>query len=326
MTSQKLDSTKAPVALIIFNRPEETGRVFAAIRESRPERLFIIADGPRNEAEKGLCDAARGIVDAVDWPCRVEKNYAEKNMGCRERIISGLNWVFERVDHAIILEDDCLPHQTFFPFCENLLRRYADDEQVMTIAGVCLFQKKIRSSIKGSYFATLIPQTTGWATWRRAWRQYDPDMRQWPQLRDSQALAPIFQNSAGYERFEKVWDDYYYKHPGVKDSWDGAWAFTCVSHGAVCLNPTVNLISNIGFNERGTHTRETTDQANMPLYPMHFPLVHPKELIINRKVDALFYRYSIGIDRKWRYRLVRPLKNHFPNTYKALKKFLKEKQ
>ncbi|MBI5405850.1 glycosyltransferase family 2 protein [Candidatus Kaiserbacteria bacterium] len=311
-----------PVALIIFNRPLETGRVFAAIRQARPSRLLVIADGPRHDGERELCDSARAVIDTVDWPCVVEKNYADVNMGCRERIISGINWVFEQTERAIILEDDCLPHPTFFPFCAELLEKYKDDERVMTITGLCLFQKKIGSSIQESYFPTLLPQTTGWATWRRAWKLYDPDMQAWPALRDARALAPTFHHPAGYERFERVWDDYYYQRPGVKDSWDGQWAFACVRQGAVCLTPTVNLISNIGFNARGTHSHEATDQSDMPLYPMQFPLIHPAELVINREVDALFYRYSLGIDRKWRYRVVRPLKTYFPGIYRALKKLV----
>lgn len=315
---------RAPVALIIFNRPEETERVFAAIRAARPERLFVIADGPRTETERSLTDAARAVIDTVDWPGTVEKNYADTNLGCRDRIISGINWVFEHTDRAIILEDDCLPDPTFFPFCDELLERYKDDERVMTVAGTCFFKPRLESKKGESYFATLIPHTTGWATWRRAWELYDPDMKAWPTLRDSKTLAPRFKHPAGYERFERVWDDYYYKRDGVKDSWDGAWVFACISNRAVCLNPSVNLISNIGFNERATHSREDHPQANLPTSPLTFPLVHPVSLKPRRDVDALMYRYNFGVDQFWYYRMARPLKTYTPGLYRTFKRwFLK---
>lgn len=313
----------APVALIIFNRPIETARVFAAIREAKPDRLLVIADGPRTDAERSLTDAARAVIQ-VDWHCIVEKNYAEKNMGCRDRIISGLNWLFERAERAIILEDDCLPDATFFPFCEELLERYKYDERVMTITGLCLFEKQLGRTIKESYCANLVPQTTGWATWSRAWKKHDPDMRAWPQLRRSQVLVPVFDNHGGYERFEHIWDEYYHKSRGVKDSWDGAWAFTTIAHEAVCLTPTVNLISNIGFNERATHTRGTHAHGNIPLSPMRFPLMHPRTLAPNRTIDAFYYRHAFNVDTTWYYRLVRPLKAYVPGLYRTLKAVFKK--
>src|SRR6185369_17048088 len=109
-----------PVALLVFNRPEETSRVFAAIREARPLQLFIIADGPRSSRpnEQNRCAMVRQIVEQVDWPCQVERLYSETNLGCRKRVASGLDWVFSRVEEAMILEDDCLPDQAFFRYCQ----------------------------------------------------------------------------------------------------------------------------------------------------------------------------------------------------------------
>ena len=126
-----------PVAFIIFNRPDTTRIVFEEIKKAKPEKLLIIADGPRNNkpGEKERCAETRAIVENIDWECEVLRNYSDKNMGCKNRVASGLNWVFENVEEAIILEDDCLPDQSFFRYCQELLEKYRDDKRIMLIAG-----------------------------------------------------------------------------------------------------------------------------------------------------------------------------------------------
>ena len=139
-----------PVAFLIFNRPETTARVFEAIRRVRPPKLLVVADGPRSdrEGENEKCRAARSVIERVDWPCEVITNYADTNLGCRTRISSGLDWVFANVDEAIILEDDCLPDPSFFPFCEELLARYRDDDRIMIIAYLFYGSGKVVSCVR----------------------------------------------------------------------------------------------------------------------------------------------------------------------------------
>ena len=122
-------SLNTAVAFIIFKRPEETQRVFAEIRKVKPPKLLVVADGSRPDrpGEDLQCAAARAIIDQVDWECEIFRNYADTNLGCRDRISSGLDWVFDTVEEAIIIEDDCLPHPTFFRFAEELLERYRDE-------------------------------------------------------------------------------------------------------------------------------------------------------------------------------------------------------
>ena len=139
-----------PVAFLVFNRPDTTARVFAEIARARPPKLLVVADGPRTDVpgEPERCQAARAIVEhGVDWPCQVLTNYADSNLGCKRRVSSGLDWVFDMVEAAIILEDDCLPHPTFFRFCEELLDRYRDDERIMTVSGINLHCKRLRYSV-----------------------------------------------------------------------------------------------------------------------------------------------------------------------------------
>ena len=127
---------------MVFNRPDTTKQVFETIRKARPAQLFVAADGPRenrpDEAEK--CAEVRRIVDnGIDWDCKVHRLYRDKNLGCKIACSSAIDWFFEHVDEGIILEDDTLPHPTFFQFCEELLKRYRDDERIMLISGGIIF-------------------------------------------------------------------------------------------------------------------------------------------------------------------------------------------
>ncbi len=130
------NSIKTPIALIFFKRPEETRIVFNQIKKVKPQKLFLISDGPRNNEDAEKCAETRKIMENIDWNCTVIKNYSETNLGCRNRVVSGLNWLFDQVDEAIILEDDCVPDETFFYYCEELLEKYRDNHRIMQISGV----------------------------------------------------------------------------------------------------------------------------------------------------------------------------------------------
>src|SRR5262249_20238987 len=132
-----MNQLETPVALLVFNRPETTRRVFEAVAAARPSHLLLIADRPRKDraCEAERCDEVRKIITAVDWACDVQTNFSDQNLGCRRRVISGLDWVFSLFEEAIILEDDCLPNPSFFSFCSELLTRYRNSEEIGMISG-----------------------------------------------------------------------------------------------------------------------------------------------------------------------------------------------
>ncbi|RQH49055.1 methyltransferase domain-containing protein [Okeania hirsuta] len=278
MTQFKLTT---PVVLIIFNRPDTTAKVFEAIRKVKPLQLFVIADAPRLDryGEVERCMAARKIIDQVDWNCEVLTNYSEKNLGCRERIYNGLNWVFSLVESAIILEDDCVPHLTFFRFCEELLERYRNDERIMAISGDN-FQFG-NNPIESSYYFSRYPHCWGWATWRRAWKNYDNQMQLWSKLRGSKWLENILQNS----RAVQYWSEIFQKNYQGFNSWAYAWTFACWNYHGLTILPKVNLVSNIGFGQGATHTSSINKFANMSVEEMIFPLTHPPSIIRNIPAD-----------------------------------------
>jgi hypothetical protein len=271
-----------PVAFLIFNRPDTTARVFEAIRQAKPPKLLVVADGPRPDRPDDVenCKAARAIIDKVDWDCAVLKNYSEVNLGCGKRPATGITWVFEQVEEAIIFEDDCLPHPTFFRFCEELLNYYRHDERIMVISGNN-FQFG-RSRTNYSYYFSRYNHIWGWASWRRAWKYFDYDLKLWPKIKNENWLTSILEDKTAVKYWTKNFQRTYEGEPTV---WDYRWTFACWIQNGLTILPNVNLVSNIGFGEGATHTSSSKSKvANLPVEEMIFPLKHPPFLL--RHVEA----------------------------------------
>ena len=281
-----------PVALILFNRPESTARVFEAIRDAAPRRIFLIADGPRetHPGDVEACAAARAAVRDVDWDCRVYENFSSYNLGCGLRPSTGISWVFEHVDRAIILEDDCLPHPSFFRFCEELLGRYAGDERIMLVSGNNFIQN--RYSPPSSYFFNRNIGFWGWATWRRAWQHFDMRPSGWPDLRETGWLEDILGDVAQAAYWRDIFERAHQKR-GTADHWDYQWTFAVWSQNGLAATPSVNLVSNIGFGAGATHTRANASHlADLPVRAMEFPLEHPLHVVRDRTADDLVFRQA----------------------------------
>lgn len=276
-------STNSAVALICFNRPNETGAVFAAIRKARPKTLLLIADGPRQHVkdDSQRCHAVRDLIAAIDWPCEVHRNYSETNLGCAERVISGLNWAFGIVDRLIVLEDDCVPNQSFFRFCEELLARYRDDDRISMISGNSFVAP---SQPCYSYYFSQVHYTWGWATWKSRWTQYDRSLTQWPAVRADGVLAEIFPDSKGVRYWTNIFDHLSLSREG--SIWDYQWFFTNLINNRLSIVPKVNLVSNIGFGPAATHTFDKyAFLAALPTAELNFPLLHPSYLMPLRRND-----------------------------------------
>jgi len=265
----------AAVAFVIFNRPSLTARVFAAIRRARPRQLFVVGDGPRPDhpEDAELVREAQRVIEGVDWPCEVHTNYSSENLGCKRRVTSGLDWVFSNVDTAIILEDDCLPEPTFFPFCNELLDRYRDVRQVHLVSGCnVLYPKRFSPH---SYYFSHCYHIWGWATWARAWALYDIEMTAWPEVRQSDWLERHLGNATAAEVARLIFDDTY---EGM-DVWDFQFVLQSWLADGMSITPTVNQITNLGFGAMATHEQAVNHPfANMPTAPLSFPLEHPAQL------------------------------------------------
>ncbi|MCS6781878.1 MAG: hypothetical protein RMI89_00860 [Gloeomargarita sp. SKYBB_i_bin120] len=283
-------SLQTPVVFLIFNRPDLTQQVFQVIRQVQPKRLFVVADGPRDDAEAAVCQATRAIVEAqIDWDAQVERDYAEVNLGCRRRVASGLNWVFAQTDRAIILEDDCWPEVSFFRFCEALLARYQDDERVMAINGTNYQQG--RSVTPYSYYFSKYFHCWGWATWARAWRYYDVEMKQWPAFRDGGYLRWVSEDEYEYRYWWRTFERMY---RGEIDTWDYPFLLACFCQNGLAATPRVNLVSNLGFGVKATHTHNPHHRlARMPTQALP-EITHPPFLTRHRDADRWVFDWVFG--------------------------------
>ncbi|BAY11968.1 glycosyltransferase [Calothrix sp. NIES-2098] len=283
------------VVLIIFNKPDTTAKVFEVIRQAKPSKLLVIADGPRPQHPEDIakCATSNKILDKIDWNCQVIKNSSPINLGCKQRIATGLNWVFQQVEEAIILEDDCVPHPTFFKYCEELLDKYRHDQRIMTISGNN-FQFGRRRT-KYSYYFSRYPLIWGWATWRRAWQQYDIEMKHWLTIRDDNLLQDILDDSTAVRYWTNIFQNCY---QGNIDSWAFPWTLTSWLQNGLTILPNVNLVSNIGFSTEAHNTKDIYSPfANYPNQAIEFPLKHPEFMIRDAQADRFTqqtqFRFSL---------------------------------
>jgi hypothetical protein len=282
---------KSPVAFFVFNRPLMTEKVFQRIREVRPPQLFVVADGPRegNGKDFELCAATRRIVSHIDWECQVEYDFSDSNLGCGLRVSSGLDWVFSRAERAIILEDDCLPDVSFFRFCDELLERYDADPRVMCIGGTNVLGT-YQDGLLSYRFAYSIGGVWGWASWRRAWRLYDYQIKAWaiPAVREK--VGRVLHDDRIFRQKARSFDAALYR-TWSGTTWDWQWSFARIYNEGLTAIPSRNLVTNIGFGLKATHTRNPFD----PLAALHaqslpFPLRHPVTIACDREFDRKSYR------------------------------------
>lgn len=281
--------TQTPVVYIVFNRPRHTEKTFAVLREQRPSQLFIVADGPRpgHPTDVERCKAVRDIVAQVSWPCEVHRNYADINLGLKCRVSSGLDWVFEHVERAIVLEDDCVAHPDFFSFCDQLLDRYAEDERVSVITGNNFQNGRKRGD--ASYYFSKYNHCWGWATWRRAWRWYQGELPFWPEWAQSQDWYEKTPDPVERQYWSGIFDQV---KAGKIDTWDYPWTASVWYRGGLTATPNVNLVSNIGFGEDATHTTSTQSQhADMRIYPLGV-LEHPDSIGRDEAADAFVFEQN----------------------------------
>jgi hypothetical protein len=309
--------------LIVFNRPATTRRVFDRIAEARPAKLLIVGDGPRRDrpGEEILCQDVRDIVSAVDWPCEVLTNFSPSNLGCGQRIITGLDWAFSVVEEAIILEDDCLPDLSFFPFCQELLERYRGDSRIAAISGTNLVEQHL-TTLDDYYFSRL-GGIWGWATWRSRWQAYDRYLGSWPALRRSSALAEILDRPKDIAFWTRIFDMMF--EGRGPDTWDYQWVYTNFFGNRLTIVPRVNLIINIGFGTGATNTRNEDPRLMPRLKAIKFPITHPAAIIPARSLDAHFQElYELPIWRRLVLRLGRAI-DHIRKSCQGVKPHLSER-
>lgn len=281
-----------PVAFFVFNRPEVTRRVFNVIRRIKPKVLLLIADGPRkdNVNDVVLCEQVLEIVESVNWDCAIYRNYSLSNLGCKRRVSSGLDWVFTMVDRAIVLEDDCLPDDSFFYFCSEILTRYQYEDSVMHVSGFNRLSGSL--TYDNSYIFSRFGSIWGWATWRRAWKYYDVDMAEWKRVKENKDFAQLGRSESEISWRIKLFDKVY---DSQIDTWDYQWVFARIMRKGISVIPSVNLIANIGFGSDATHTHDANDARSLVTKTnIAFPMSHPDKIVLSDSYDKMYLISAIG--------------------------------
>ncbi|WP_071467504.1 hypothetical protein [Polynucleobacter asymbioticus] len=284
---------RSPILFLVFNRPESTQQVFDAIRKARPPKLYLAADGPRkNKAGEAVrCQVVQEIISNVDWPCEVSRLIRKKNLGCKIAVSSAIDWFFSCESEGIILEDDCLPHNDFFTYCDELLEKYRHDERIGLISGTAYGDLREQKLISGSedFIFNRYPSIWGWASWRRVWKDYDVKIKKWENYR--QDISPLTVNLKLRKKNDWLFDQV---SNSKIDTWDYQVSFLLWSTARLAITPRFNLIENIGFGADATHTKQSyqidASRIKMSRERLNFPLIEPKIFSPN-------YVYQVWVER-----------------------------
>lgn len=271
------------VLFLIFNRLDTTKRVFEAIRQAKPSKLYIAADGARNnkEGESEKVKAVRDfIINNIDWQCEIKTLFREKNLGCKYAVSSAITWFFENESMGIILEDDCLPVQSYFWYCQELLERYKEDERIWHLGGTN-FQNGIRRG-EADYYYSKYNHVWGWASWSSRWKFYDVKLNN---IKNTEFLNSTFKNTI----VQQYWQDLFKTVKDDKiDTWDYQWVFTVWANNGLAIIPNVNMISNIGFGLDATHTKGKNQVIKTQELAVR---KHPSQIITNSEADDYTFKH-----------------------------------
>jgi hypothetical protein len=295
-----------PVLYLLFNRPDHTRKSFEAFKKIKPAFLFIGADGPREGNERDVRDCAevRNIVKDITWQCEVKTLFRDHNLGTKYAVSGAIDWFFSHVENGIILEDDCIPHPDFYNYMAAMLEKYKDNPRIMHINGTNLLKGK-RIVKDSSYYFSNFCHPWGWGTWRRAWERNDITMKDFPNYPKEKLLAVLNYAPAVMNYWYHNLDQ---AHQAKTKSWDYQWYFAFWKNNGLAITPSMNLVTNIGFDESGTNTLSKFNPfSKMKTYPMH-KIVGPVSISVNQEADnyANLQRNKIenpSLWMKFRYKL-----------------------
>lgn len=265
---------KIPILFTIYNRLDTTKIVLEVIKKIKPTHLFLASDGPKSDKEKDKVEEVRRyVLSNIDWDVSLKTKFNINNKGCGEAMSSSIDWFFENVDMGIILEDDCLPNMSFFKYSEELLNYHKDNMDIWHISGSVLYKKE---DYTPSYFYSVYPGIWGWATWSNRWKKYNFDMNkidvkfgEYKYYKKSRISKSFF------KEIKKKMESY------EIDTWDFQWTYTIWKNNGLCITPNYNLISNIGFDNHATHTKNSNDsRSNIETQELK-RIFHPKNIEIH---------------------------------------------
>jgi hypothetical protein len=297
-TKIKIIHFNIPILFLVFNRLDTTMKVFEVIKKVAPQKLYIASDGPRNNHEKEKVEAVREyVLKSIDWDCEVKTLFRNENLGCGKAVSGAITWFFENEEMGIILEDDCLPSLSFFPYCKELLEYYKDDTRIYHIAGN---NPLTYIKMPYSYYFARIQHCWGWASWRRAWNYYSYDIENMNAFLEKKKINNIFIRNID----KNYWIDIFIKMEKHEiDTWDYQWTYSIFNNNGICINPARNLITNIGFGKDGTHTFDNNKFSNQQRFEIN-GIIHQNKIIINNTYINKINSYSYDINLLSHYKTI----------------------
>lgn len=302
------------VLIIFFARPNTVKEVFEKVKEARPTRLFLFCDGPRNERDSERIEQSKEIVEDIDWDCEVYKYYATENLGCGRGPVTAIDWAFQYTEKLLILEDDCVPNKTLFPYMKEMLDLYEEDKRIGIISGFNHFKEWETGG--NSYCFTKTGATLGWGTWKRVWDCFDYHV----EGINDEYVHGLVEGDIINSRVAKIrcrdWLSASQETKTKKVSyWDRQFGFVKYSQSLLCVVPKGNLIYNNGIGEGSTHTENASYKKwkpgqvlFMPTVDMEFPLKHPSYVICDRKYDERYFKQGFpNVFKKYFKKIVRKL-------------------
>lgn len=296
-----------PVMLLFFNRPDALRQSFAWVQRVKPKRLFLVQDGARanneQDAEKVL--ECRKIVGQIDWDCEVQRNYSDINLSCDEREFTGIDWCFQFVDRLIILEDDCVPADSFYEFCGELLERYENDSRINAISGFVRCEKVEHAEYDYVFSHTLAGW--GWATWKRAWLE----AREIYEMSDEEYKNAICKYKSTIETYCASYKNYAEKaldyrkreaEAGKVIAWENLWGLSMIFHNQLAISPRVNMVQYVGITANATHSPESIQYIprairrmfTQPAHDISLPINHPPYIVRDLEYEKKDYDTYFG--------------------------------
>lgn len=270
-----------PLLLLVYNRPDHTRKLLEVLKSIKPNQLYVVADGPR-EADQSKCEEVRELFSDLKWKCQLKTLFHDENLGCARSVSGGITWFFEHVESGIILEDDCIPSQSFFQYCEELLEHYRDDKRIMHIGSNNFQNGKIRGN--GDYYFSIFNHIWGWATWKRAWEMYQLEIENI----DKKSIHSFVNDHEIEKYFYALFETVIAQKI---DTWDFSWTYACWKNQGLSISPNKNLVTNIGFGEEATHTKsKNSPQSNVKMHELNFPLEHPIKVQRNLRADKYAFK------------------------------------
>ena len=280
---------KTPILLIIWKRPKATYKLLQVLKKQKPIKIYIACDGPKKNDLDNLnkVKITRDLIKReIDWNTSIETLYSEENLGCKYGVSKAISWFFENENEGIILEDDCIPHPDFFEYCEILLEKFREDERIWCISGSNHVGKKIGNE---SYFFSRYNHCWGWASWKRCWKHYDPEMSLWPKYFSSKLLKTNFPNRKEYYYWKSFFSKFY--NGGCDSTWDYQWLFCSLINNGLSVIPNTNLVDNIGFDSDATHTKIGKSPIKLNNLKAGksgiLPIIHPEFIVRSELADRI---------------------------------------